>query len=237
MAEHPVVLDSKKQVKILVRQPGQPTPQKESVVDTAPAVQEPKKTVGQKLSEYAFGEEVARPGKYVWDSYLAPTGKRVANDIVEHFLLMVKHTFQRWIWNGKTLDDGKFMDRTSFSNYSRGSEPIKAMVMMSPVKELTFATLKDANRVLQELKYTAEQENGYVTVRQYYEASGRPELIDPNGVSSTSGWSVQGMHDRQVIAVYKNFLARDQFRKARKKKKDFGPPCEQMTIFDLLEKE
>ena len=49
--------------------------------------------------------------------------------------------------------------------------------------------------------------------------------------------SVQGMHDRQVIAVYKNFLARDQFRKAKKRKKDIGPPCEQMTIFDLLEKE
>ena len=49
--------------------------------------------------------------------------------------------------------------------------------------------------------------------------------------------SVQGMPNRQVIAVYKRFLETDQFRKARKKKKDLGPPCEQMTIFDLLEKE
>ena len=192
MAEHPVILDNKKQVKVLVRQPGPPAAKvKESVVENAPDVAEPKKTIAQTLSKYAFGEEIAEPGKYILKSYLEPTGKRVANDIVEHFLMMVKHTFQRWIWNGKTLDDGKFMDRTSFSNYSKGSEPIKAMVMMSPVKELTFQTLKDANRVLQELKYTAEQENGYVTVRQYYEASGRPELIDANGVSSTSGWSSQ----------------------------------------------
>lgn len=199
MAEHPVVLDSKKQVKILVRQPGQPTPQKESVVDTAPSVQEPKKTVGQKLSEYAFGEEVARPGKYVWDSYLAPTGKRVANDIVEHFLLMVKHTFQRWIWNGKTLDDGKWNgDRTSFSNYSKGPQPIKAMVAMSPVKELIFATQADAEKVLRELKDTIEQEQ-MVTVRAYYEASNRPELVEPNGVSSSSGW--QNLSKAEVKAT------------------------------------
>ena len=199
MAEHPVVLDSKKQVKILVRQPGQPVPQKDSVVETAPSVQEPKKTVGQKLSESAFGEEVARPGKYVWDSYLAPTGKRVANDIVEHFLLMVKHTFQRWIWNGKTLDDGKWNgDRTSFSNYSKGPQPIKAMVAMSPVKELIFATQADAEKVLRELKDTIEQEQ-MVTVRAYYEASNRPELVEPNGVSSSSGW--QNLSKAEVKAT------------------------------------
>lgn len=192
MAEHPVILDSKKQVKILVRQPGTKGAQKESVVEAAPDVKEPKKTVGQRLSEYAFGEEVAEPGKYIWKSYLEPTGKRVANDIVEHFLLMLKHTFQRWIWNGKTLDDGKWTgDRTSYSYYSKGQEPIKAMVMMSPVKELTFATLKDANRVLKELKDTAEAEGGYVTVRQYYEASGRQELANGSGVASSSGWSAQ----------------------------------------------
>lgn len=195
MAEHPVILDSGKQVKILVRQPGSPAGvKKESVVDNLPEVSEPKKTIAQRLSKYAFGEEIAEPGKYIFTSYLEPTGKRVANDIVEYFLLMVKHTFQRWLWKGKILDDGKFVDRTSFSNRGATQQPIKAMVMMSPVKELTFATLEDANRVLQELKNTAEHENGYVTVREYYESSGRPELIDSNGVSSTSGWSLQTLN-------------------------------------------
>jgi len=186
--QHPVILDNKKQVKILVRNPEQ-SPKKESVVENKVEVAEPKKTIGQRLSAYAFGEEVAQPGKYIWKGYLEPTGKRVANDIVEHFLLMLKHTFQRWIWNGKTLDDGKWNgDRTSFSMYSKKMEPIKAMVMMSPVKELTFATQADAQSVLNEMKATVEKDQ-LVTVRQYYEASGHPELVEANGVSSSSGWT------------------------------------------------
>jgi hypothetical protein len=179
-----------KQIKVFVRQPGQKSGQssKESVVETAPSVSEGKKTIAQKLSEYAFGEEVAEPGKYIWKSYLEPTGKRVANDVVEHFLLMLKHTFQRWLWNGKILDDGKFMDRTSYSSISsRHNQPIQAMVMMSPVKELTFATAADANKVLNELRNTIQDEN-MVTVRQYYEASGRPELCG-DGSASSSGWT------------------------------------------------
>lgn len=196
MAEHPVLMnDAKKPVKILIKQPGAtPNPnshQQAPVIDESemPTVAEPKKTFGQKLSTYAFGEEVADPGKYVWKSYLEPTGKRVANDIVEHFLLMIKHTFQRWIWNGKTLDNGNWVgDRTSFSNYSRGAEPIKAMVASSPVKELIFPTEAAANRVLKYLKDTVEQD-GLVTVRQYYEAGGQPGLCEANGVSSSSGWT------------------------------------------------
>ena len=190
MAEHPVILNNKSQVKILVKQPGSPAVQKAPVVQNTVAVSEPKKTFGQKLSKYAFGEEVAEPGKYIFKSYLEPTGKRVANDIVEHFLLMIKDTFQRWIW-GKTLDNGKWgVDRTSFSNYSKGSqEPIKAMIMMSPVKELTFVTQADAERVKRELIDVAANENGTATVRTYYEAAGHPELVEANGVSSSSGWT------------------------------------------------
>ena len=186
MAEHPIIMDNK-QVRILVKQPGQGQHKTlESVVDDAPDVAEPKKTLGQKLSAYAFGEEVAEPGKYVWKSYLEPTGKRVANDIVEHFLMTIKHMFQRWMW-GKTLDNGKWnVDRTSYSTSS--IQPVKAMVMMSPVKELTFATEADARKVLQELCSTIQEEQG-VTVRQYYEASGHPELVESNGVSSSSGWT------------------------------------------------
>lgn len=192
MAEHPVILDNEnRQVKILIKQPtNKAAPHvTESVVDNKPSVAEPKKTFKQRLTSYAFGEEVAEPGKYVWKSYLEPTGKRVANDIVEHFLLMIKHTFQRWIWHGKISDDGKWIgDRTSFSNYSRGPEPIKASVQASPVKDLTFDKQSDAEKVLAYLKDVAQQENGMVSVRDYYEASGRPELVETNGVSSSSGW-------------------------------------------------
>jgi len=189
MAEQPVIMKNKQEYKVLVKNPAMQHKTKESVVDDAPEVAEPKKTVAQRLSAYAFGEEIAEPGKYIWKSYLEPTGKRVANDIVEHFLLMLKHTFQRWIWNGKTLDDGKWGgDRTSFSNISRKNEPIKAMVMSSPVKELTFGTRAEADRVLNELKNTISEEGGCVTVRQYYEISGVPQLCEANGVSSSSGW-------------------------------------------------
>jgi len=192
MAEHPVTFNESKPVKILVRQPGSQgtvPAQAQSVVDNKPEIADPKKTVSQKLSKYAFGEEVAQPGKYIFDSYLAPTGKRVANDIVEHFLIMIKNTFQRWIWNGKTLDNGNWVgDRTSFSNYSRRNEPIKASVMMSPVKELTFSTKAEAERVLASLRQTMAEENGMVTVREYYETSGCPELVESSGVSSSSGW-------------------------------------------------
>lgn len=193
MAEHPVIMDNK-QVKILVRQPNPNAAhsQKESVVENSVEVSEPKKTISQKLSKYAFGEEVQEPGKYIYKSYLEPTGKRVANDVVEHFLTMIKHTFQRWLWgvNAKLPDDGKYYDRTSFSNSSRQPQQIKAMVTLSPVKDLTFETYEDADRVLNELKYTAENENGIVTVRQYYEASGQPGLVESNGVSSSSGWKL-----------------------------------------------
>lgn len=199
MAEHPVVMDNSKPVKILIRQPG-PAKQTANTHQQAPVIDEdevptavdPKKTIKQRISAYAFGEEVAQPGKYIWKSYLEPTGKRVANDIVEHFLLMLKHTFQRWIWNGKTLDDGKWVgDRTSFSNYSRGNEPIKAMVAASPVKELIFPTEAAANKVLKYLKDQIEEDH-LVTVRQYYEAGGQPGLCDANGVSSSSGWTSLG---------------------------------------------
>lgn len=192
MAEHPVIMENK-QLKVYVKPTNQSEQKsKESVVDTAPKIAEPKKTIAQQLSKYAFGEEMEKPGEYVWKSYLEPTGKRVANDVLEYFLQMVKHTFQRWIWHGKTLDDGKWGgDRTSFSNYSKAPEPIKAMVKLSPVKELTFATRAEAGRVLDELKGTAANEGGWATVRQYYEASGCPQLCE-SGVSSSSGWN-EGM--------------------------------------------
>lgn len=189
MAEHPILMNGKK-FNILIKKPGQnPAQPAESVVENAPKVSDGKPTVAQRLSKYAFGEEIAEPGKYIWTSYLEPTGKRVANDIVEYFLQMIKHTFQRWIWHGKILDDGKYKDRTSYSNYSNGGNgPIKAAVMMSPVKELTFNTQQDADNVLRELRAMIESE-GLVTVRQYYEASGVPNLVEASGVSSSSGWT------------------------------------------------
>lgn len=188
--ERPVVMENK-QLKVFIK-PTKKQEQRESVVDTAPKVSDPKETVGQRLSEYAFGEKIEQPGKYIFDSYLAPTGKRVANDILEYFLQLIKHTFQRWIWHGKTLDDGKWGgDRTSFSNYSKGPEPIKAMVKLSPVKELTFATRAEAARVLDEMRGIASNEGGWTTVRQYYETSGCPQLCE-SGVSSSSGWN-EGM--------------------------------------------
>ena len=192
MAEHPVIMENK-QLKVFVNTPGSGTAtnikHKESVVSTAPKISDGKPTVAQKLSKYAFGEEVTEPGKYVWKSYLEPTGKRVANDIVEYFLVTLKNAFQRFLW-GKTLNNnGNWVDRTSYSNWGRQQEPIKAMVTMNPVKELTFATRADAERVLNELKNTiANEGEGSVTVRQYYESSGCPQLCE-SGISSKSGWT------------------------------------------------
>jgi hypothetical protein len=186
MAEQPVIMQNK-QLKVIINPAENGRNVKQSVVENAPKVSDPKQTVSQRLSKYAFGEEVAQPGKYVWDSYLAPTGKRVANDIVEYFLQMIKHTFQRWIWNGKILDDGKWGDRTSYSKMYQKDQPVQAMVKLSPVKELTFSSRAEANSVLEQLKATI-QEEGNVTVRQYYELSGTPQLCE-SGVSSTSGWT------------------------------------------------
>lgn len=209
MAEHPIIMDNK-QVKILVKQPGSKPgggghSVKTSVVETPPDAAEPKKTVAQRLSAYAFGEEIAEPGKYIYKSYIEPTGKRVANDVVEHFVGMIKHALQRWIWglNAKLPDDGKYFDRTSFSNSSKSQQPVKAMVTLSPVKDLTFAEYSDAQKVLKEIIDTADAENGVVTVRQYYEASGRPELVEANGVSSSSGWK------KEMLAKIKEPLPRD----------------------------
>lgn len=192
MAEHPIIMENK-QFQVNIQKPGQinTEPRKKSVVKNEAQVSDAKPTLAQKLSTYAFGEAVEDPGKYVWDSYLAPTGKRVANDIVEHFLLTLKNMFQRWIWNGKTLDNnGQWItDRASYSYISSGGSnggAIKANIQMSPVKELTFETRADAQSVLNELKRTYREEQ-MVTVRDYYEVSGHPELCE-NGVSSVSGW-------------------------------------------------
>lgn len=200
MAEHPIFMDKgKNELRVFINKPGEPKPAKNPVVENTPKVSEPKKSVAQRLSKYAFGEEMEKPGEYIFKSYLEPTGKRVANDIVEHFLQMIKHTFQRWIWDGKTLDDGKWgRDRTSFSNYSGNPEPTKAMVKLSPVKDLTFTTRADAIHVLTELRDTAENEGGSVTVRQYYEASGCPELCE-SGISSSSGWTKQMLAKVDVV--------------------------------------
>ena len=72
------------------------------------------------------------------------------------------------------------------------------MVTMNPVKELTFITQSDAEKVKKEMIDTAEEEGGMVTVRQYYEASGHPELVESNGVSSSSGWKRE-MLDRVSV--------------------------------------
>ena len=193
MAEHPVIMPEK-QIRVVVQKPGMsppavPAKTKDPVVENTPKVSDGKKSLAQRLSKYSFGEEMEKPGKYIFDSYLEPTGKRVANDIVEYFLTLIKHTFQRWIWNGKILDNGKWMDRTSYSDISRQQQqPVKAMVLGSPVKELTFQTRIDAQRVLNELKDTIKQE-GHVTVRQYYEASSCPELCESSGTASSNGWT------------------------------------------------
>ena len=189
MAEHPIIMDDKKQVRLFLQNPGAKAAQKKSVVDETPKYSDPKKSIAQKLSKYAFGEEVGNPGNYVWKSYLEPTGKRVANDIVEHFLMMLKHTFQRWLWDGKILDNNELIDRTSFSNYGRRQDTIQAAVKMSPVKDITFSSKASAERVLGELKRSVAdpQEGNCVTVRSYYELSGLPDLCD--GVSSSSGWT------------------------------------------------
>ena len=189
MAEHPIIMEDKKQVHLFLQDPNKRQPQKQAVVDEKPKYSDPKKSLAQKLSKYAFGEEMTNPGKYVLDSYFLPTGKRVANDILEHILMMIKHTFQRWMWDGKILDNNELIDRTSFSNYGRQQNVIQAAVKMSPVKDITFATKAAAEKVLNELRRSVNdpQEGNCVTVRAYYEAANLPELCD--GVSSSSGWT------------------------------------------------
>ena len=188
--DQPVIMESKKQVKVFFRDPNKKT---EAVISGKPQVSDPKKSLGQTISKYAFGrEDVSDPGKYIWESYLEPTGKRVANDIVEHFLMTIKHMFQRWIWDGKILDDGngRLVDRTSFSNWGKKNEPVKASAVMSPVKEIKFDTAGDAQKVLDELKMSiqSDSEGHCATVRQYYEAANLPELCE-SGVSSSTGWT------------------------------------------------
>ena len=191
MAEHPIIMEDKKQVHLFLQDPNkrQQQPQTQAVIDEKPKYSDPKKSLAQKLSKYAFGEEMTNPGKYVLDSYFLPTGKRVANDILEHILMMIKHTFQRWMWDGKILDNNELIDRTSFSNYGRQQNVIQASVKMSPVKDITFTTKEAAEKVLNRLKRSVNdpQEGNCVTVRTYYEAANLPELCD--GVSSSSGWT------------------------------------------------
>lgn len=188
MAEHPIIMEDKKQVHLFVNQSGD-MGFRRAVIDEKPNVKEPKKTVAQRLSKYAFGEEMTNPGEYVLKSYFEPTAKRVANDILEHVLMTIKHTFQRWMWNGKILDNNELIDRTSFSNYGRKPETIQGAVKMSPVKEITFTQESSAQKVLNDLKRLVNDpsQGNCATVRSYYEAANLPELCD--SVSSSSGWT------------------------------------------------
>ena len=187
MAEQPVIMKEKQQVRLYIDPSSKPK-KTEAVIDVKPTATDPKKSLAQKLSKYAFGEEIDSPGKYVWDSYLEPTGKRVLNDILEHFLVMIKHTWQRWMWQGKILDNDQLVDRTSYSNYGRQPQQLQAAVKMSPVKDITFPTKAHAEKVLSKLKALINdpQEGRCATVRSYYEAANLPELCDT--VSSSSGW-------------------------------------------------
>ena len=175
--------DPEKKIRIMIQDPNRPKTQ--PVSKEKPTVTDSKPTVKQRLTSYAFGEEKDKPAEYIWDSYLKPTGKKMLNDIVTTALKTIKNGFQRWLFDGKVLDD----DRINYQAFGKNGAPVgakKTYKMMAPVKELTFVDYSNALQVLIEMKKIIASEERCVTVGKYYELADAPEEADAN--SFTSGW-------------------------------------------------
>lgn len=172
-------------IRILLQDPNRP--KTEPVSKEKPTVTEAKPNVKQRLTKYAFGEEKEHPIEYVWESELKPRGKRVVNDLVELTLTTIKHAIQRWLFDGKIMDN----DRVNYQAFGKNGVPVSTPVkktykMMAPVKELTFVDYSNALQVLVEMKKIIASEEQCVTVGKYYELADAPEEAD--STSYTSGW-------------------------------------------------
>lgn len=152
--------------------------EKPKVKDTAP-------TVKQRLTYYAFGEEVDKPLERIWESEMKPRGKRLINELVEAGLLGIKHMVQRKLFDGKILDNDR-INYQAFGKNGSGPMPKKTYKMMAPVKELTFVDYSNALQVLIEMKKIIASEERCVTVGKYYELADAPEEAD--ATSYSSGW-------------------------------------------------
>lgn len=151
-----------------------------------PTVTEAKPSVKQRLTKYAFGEEKENPAEFIWESELKPRGKRVLNDLIELALTTIKHTFQRWLFDGKIMDNDRVNYQAFGKNGSGTAQVKKTYKMMAPVKELTFVDYSNALQVLVEMKKIIAGDERCVTVGKYYELADAPEEAD--STSYTSGW-------------------------------------------------
>ena len=171
-------------IRIMIRNPDRQISQ--PVSKEKPTVTDTKPTVKQRLTRYAFGEEKDKPAEYVWESYLKPTGKKIINDIVTQALTTIKHTVQRWLFDGKILDNDRIDYQAFGKNGVSGPVQKKTYKMMAPVKELTFVDYSNALQVLVEMKKIIASDERCVTVGKYYELADAPEEAD--STSYSSGW-------------------------------------------------
>lgn len=150
-----------------------------------PTVADNKPSMKQRLTFYAFGEEVDKPMDRVWETELKPRGKRLINELVESALLGIKHMVQRKLFDGKIMDNDR-INYQAFGKNGSGPAPKKTYKMMAPVKELTFVDYSNALQVLIEMKKIIASEERCVTVGKYYELADAPEEAD--STSYSSGW-------------------------------------------------
>lgn len=175
--------DPNKKIRIMIQDPNKKI---EPVSKEKPTATDTKPTLKQRLTYYAFGEEVEKPMERIWDTELKPRGKRLINELVEAGLLGIKHTIQRKLFDGKTLDN----DRINYQGFGKNgvASPVvkKTYKTMAPVKELTFVDYSNALQVLVEMKKMIASDARCVTVGQYYELADAVEEAD--ATSYSSGW-------------------------------------------------
>lgn len=170
-------------VRIMIQDPGRQ--KSDPVSKEKPTVSDAKPSVKQRLTYYAFGEEVDNPLERILDTEIKPRGKRLINELVESALLGIKHMVQRKLFDGKILDN----DRINYQAFGKngGTGPVKKTYkMMAPVKELTFVDYSNALQVLVEMKKIIASDERCVTVGKYYELADAPEEAD--ATSYSSGW-------------------------------------------------
>ena len=170
-------------VRIMIQDPERQ--KSDPVSKEKPTVSDAKPTVKQRLTYYAFGEEVDNPLERILDTEIKPRGKRLINELVESALLGIKHMVQRKLFDGKILDN----DRINYQAFGKngGTGPVKKTYkMMAPVKELTFVDYSNALQVLVEMKKIIASDERCVTVGKYYELADAPEEAD--ATSYSSGW-------------------------------------------------
>ena len=197
----PVIMDNK--MVITIRDPNAPEEVNKKVVQGQVKRVKQKEKVSKKLIHAFLGPDVEKPGEYIVDNYLVPTGLRMLNNAGQTILKHASDGLQMLLF-GKVVNQGSNgqVDYTSFANGGQSSVQPRAMKLMDAVETLVFTNRVDAERVLAEMRGRI-QAYGSVSVLDYYEAAGQP-IGNMDYVFKDRGW--MNLDNARVLSAPEGFM-------------------------------